>query len=167
VAKTVKKTSKKATAKKKTSKKKTVKKAAAKKKTKKTAKKSPSKKTAKKTTAKKKTVKKVSKKKAAAKKKSAPPKSTRKTKRRKSKLSAKELDHFKDVLLIKRREIIGDVNHMENESLKKSRLDAAGDLSSMPIHMADLATDNYEQEFTLELMDGERKLLRKIDESQH
>jgi len=33
----------------------------------------------------------------------------------------------------------------------------------MPIHMADLGTDNYEQEFALELMDSEIKLLREID----
>lgn len=35
----------------------------------------------------------------------------------------------------------------------------------MPIHMADIGTDNYEQEFALELMDGERKLLREIDDA--
>jgi RNA polymerase-binding protein DksA len=67
------------------------------------------------------------------------------------------------MLLEKRREIVGDVNEMHDEALKKSRLDATGDLSSMPIHMADLGTDNYEQEFALGLMDSERKLLEEID----
>ena len=33
----------------------------------------------------------------------------------------------------------------------------------MPIHMADIGTDNYEQEFTLGLVESERKLLREID----
>lgn len=60
-------------------------------------------------------------------------------------------------------EILRNVTEIEGEALKKSRLDATGDLSSMPIHMADLGTDNYEQEFALGLMDGERKLLREID----
>jgi RNA polymerase-binding protein DksA len=69
------------------------------------------------------------------------------------------------MLLEKRKEIIGDVNEMEDEALKKSRLEAAGDLSSMPIHMADIGTDNYEQEFALGLMDSERRLLREIDDS--
>ena len=68
------------------------------------------------------------------------------------------------MLLEKRAEIIGDVSSMENEALKKSRLDAAGDLSSMPIHMADIGTDNYEQEFALGLLDSERKLLHEINE---
>jgi RNA polymerase-binding protein DksA len=57
------------------------------------------------------------------------------------------------------------VNEFEDETLKKSRLDASGDLSSMPIHMADLATDNYEQEFSLGLMDSEVRLLREIDDA--
>jgi len=67
------------------------------------------------------------------------------------------------MLLEKRRETLASVSEMEQETLKKSRLDASGDLSSMPIHMADIGTDNYEQEFSLGLMDGERKLLLEID----
>ena len=35
----------------------------------------------------------------------------------------------------------------------------------MPIHMADLGSDNYEQDFALELMDSERKILHEIDEA--
>ncbi|OHB57321.1 MAG: hypothetical protein A2173_03130 [Planctomycetes bacterium RBG_13_44_8b] len=59
-------------------------------------------------------------------------------------------------------ELIGDVNSIEDGALKKSRLDASGDLSSMPIHMADIGTDNYDQEFALNLLDSERKILYKI-----
>lgn len=32
----------------------------------------------------------------------------------------------------------------------------------MPIHMADIGTDTYEQEFSLGLMDSERRLVREI-----
>ena len=45
------------------------------------------------------------------------------------------------------------------------RQDAAGDLSSMPIHMADIGTDNYEQEFTLGLIESERALLQEIEDA--
>ena len=86
--------------------------------------------------------------------------STRKKKRGLVNADAK---HFKEILLEKRREILRNVTEFEDEALRKSRLDASGDLSSMPIHMADLGTDNYEQEFALGLMDSERKLLREID----
>lgn len=85
--------------------------------------------------------------------------------KKKNGLSAKEVQAFREKLLVKRREIVGDVNEIEGEALKKSRLDASGDLSSMPIHMADLGTDNYEQEFAIGLMDSERKLLNEIDDA--
>ncbi len=92
-------------------------------------------------------------------------KKTSSTRAKKSRLSAANIEHFKQMLLQKRREIISNVNEMEDEALKKSRMDASGDLSSMPIHMADIGTDNYEQEFALGLMDSERKLLRETDDA--
>jgi len=85
------------------------------------------------------------------------------TRRKKRSLVNSNAKHFKELLMEKRREILRNVTEFEDEALRKSRLDASGDLSSMPIHMADLGTDNYEQEFALGLMDSERKLLREID----
>ncbi len=82
---------------------------------------------------------------------------------KKRRLTSAQTNHLKKMLLEKRKEILVNVNEMEDEALKKSRLDATGDLSSMPIHMADIGTDNYEQEFALGLMDSEIKLLREID----
>lgn len=78
-------------------------------------------------------------------------------------LTAEDIEQFKQMLLDKRKEIVGNVSEMQDEALKKSRLDATGDLSSMPIHMADVGSDTFEQEFALELMDSERKLLEEID----
>jgi len=92
-------------------------------------------------------------------------KKTSATRTKKGRLTAADIEHFEQMLLLKRREIISNVNEMEGETLKKSRLDASGDLSSMPIHMADIGTDNYEQEFALGLMDSERKLLKEIDDA--
>ena len=82
-------------------------------------------------------------------------------KKTKIKLTAAEIKEFKTLLLTKRAEILGSVNAMENESLKKSR----SDLSTMPIHMADVGSDNYELENTLGLMDSERKILEEIDDA--
>lgn len=78
-------------------------------------------------------------------------------------LSGSDIEYFKKLLLEKRGELIGSVSEMQDETLKKSRTDAAGDLSSMPIHMADMGSDTYEQEFALGLMNGERELLKEID----
>ncbi len=101
----------------------------------------------------------------AQKRKKASRKKTSSTRTKKSRLTTADIERFKLMLLEKRREILINVNEIEDEALKKSRLDASGDLSSMPIHMADLGTDNYEQEFALGLMDSERKLLKEIDEA--
>jgi len=92
-------------------------------------------------------------------------KSTSSRRRKKPRLSHADIEHYQQMLLEKRREILRNVNEIEDEALKKSRLDASGDLSSMPIHMADLGTDNYEQEFVLGLMDSERQLLKEIDDA--
>jgi DnaK suppressor protein len=101
----------------------------------------------------------------AQKRKKASGKVTGSTQTDKGRLSPADIEHFRKMLLEKRREIVGSVSEMEDEALKKSRLDAAGDLSSMPIHMADIGTDNFEQEFALGLMDSERKLIREIDDA--
>ena len=127
------------------------------------------KKTAVKKAVKKKVVKKTVVKKAAKKKiaKKTAKKSTRKkvSRTRKSKLTAKEMASFRELLVEKLKEIVGDVQHIESGALKTSRQDSAGDLSSMPIHMADIGSDNYEQEFSLGLMDSERKIVREIHEA--
>jgi DnaK suppressor protein len=137
------------------------------KKVKKTTKKSAVKKAVKKKTVKKTAKKSTAKKKTTSKKKASPKKSVKKkiSRTRKSKLTAKELASFRELLVEKLKEIIGDVNHIESGALKTSRQDSAGDLSSMPIHMADIGSDNYEQEFSLGLMDSERKIVREIYEA--
>ncbi|MEJ5258920.1 MAG: TraR/DksA C4-type zinc finger protein [Anaerohalosphaeraceae bacterium] len=77
-------------------------------------------------------------------------------------LTPEEIEHFRQLLLEKLKEITGDVHWLENQGLHRSRQDSTGDLSNMPIHMADIGTDTYEQEFSLGLMDSERRLVREI-----
>jgi len=73
-------------------------------------------------------------------------------------LTAEEIEEFKNILLAKRREILGSVSSMENDTLHKER----SELSNMPIHMADAGTDNFEIENTIGLMDSEKKILQDI-----
>jgi DnaK suppressor protein len=80
-------------------------------------------------------------------------------------LKKKDLELFRELLLTKRAELVGDVSTLQKQALSENRQEAAGDLSSMPIHMADLGTDNYEKEFTLGLIESQRTLLREIDEA--
>lgn len=78
---------------------------------------------------------------------------------RKTNLKAADLKKYECLLLAKRAEILGNVNHMQDETLKKER----SDLSNVPFHMADAGSDNYELENTLGLMDEEIKILIEID----
>lgn len=92
-------------------------------------------------------------------------KKTEKEQTPKTRLRPADIKRFQQLLLQRRKEILSNVSDIEGEALHKSRLDASGDLSSMPIHMADLGTDNFEQEFSLELMDGERRLLGEVEDA--
>jgi DnaK suppressor protein len=76
-----------------------------------------------------------------------------------------ELVAYKEQLLALRARLRGDVNQMADAALKKSRTEANGDLSSMPIHMADIGSDNFEQEFTLSLMENDGGTLAQIESS--
>ena len=74
-----------------------------------------------------------------------------------------ELNVYKERLLLLRSRLRGDVHAMADSALKQTRSESSGDLSFMPIHMADLGTDNFEQEFTLSLMENEETTLAQID----
>ena len=175
--KTVKKKVAKKTAKKQASKKaagkavkKTVKKAAkkaVKKSVKKTVKKTAVKKAVKKTVKKavKKTVKKQTVKKTASKAAVGVIVKPKKKKKLKTPLTKKQLKEFKEMLLVKRRSLIGDMSGIEGNSLGKNMQESSGDLSNMPTHPADIGSDNFEHEFTLGLLESERALLVEINEA--
>ena len=53
---------------------------------------------------------------------------------------------------------------MAEAALRKSGAEGS-EASSMPIHMADIGSDNFEQEFTLSLMESEEGTLDQIEAS--
>lgn len=76
-----------------------------------------------------------------------------------------EMKPFKIALETMRARLRGDVTTMADAALRKTRSEANGDLSSMPIHMADIGSDAYEQEFTLSLMASEEGTLEQVEEA--
>jgi DnaK suppressor protein len=141
--------------------KKTVKKATTKKAVKKTSAKAPVKKTA--TKSKGLTIRKVARKSTSAIKATPKPKPKPKTtgkKLAKSPLTKTQLKEFKKLLLDKRQDLVGDMNGIHAETFG-----SAGDLSNMPTHPADIGSDNFEQEFTLGLLESERQMLTEINEA--
>ncbi len=78
---------------------------------------------------------------------------------RKTKLPKKDLRYYQGLLLERRRDIVGNLGSMENEALRSN----GGEISHMPIHMADIGSETYEQDFMLGLAEGERTRLKEID----
>ncbi len=82
----------------------------------------------------------------------------------KTRLTDKQLREFREMLLKRRVEIVGDVELLTDEALNRKQGPGASQ-SSMPIHMADLGTDAWEQEFTLGLIASEASRVREIDDA--
>lgn len=78
-------------------------------------------------------------------------------------MDKKDLKDFKELLMKKKADLAKGIEHIANDALKTSQRDAAGDLSAYSLHMADMATDNYDREFALNLADNEQKIVHRID----
>ena len=81
------------------------------------------------------------------------------------KMSAKELSLFKKILLRVKEDITDQVKQISENTLKKSQRDASGDISGYTLHMADVATDTYDREFSLDLAANERERLYEIEDA--
>jgi DnaK suppressor protein len=73
-----------------------------------------------------------------------------------------EMSAFKEKLHLLRARLRGDVNAMAEVALRKSGIEGS-ESNAMPIHMAELGSDNFEQEFTLGLMEADEGTLGSID----
>ncbi len=80
-------------------------------------------------------------------------------------MKAADLKVFKVALEAMRARLRGDVATMADAALRKTRSESSGDLSSMPIHMADIGSDAYEQDFTLSLMATEEGTLDLVQQA--
>jgi RNA polymerase-binding protein DksA len=83
----------------------------------------------------------------------------------KKKFNKKELEYFKKLILKIKEKILDEIKHISEDTLKKSQKDAAGDISGYTYHMADVATDTYDREFSLGLASNERRSLYELDDA--
>lgn len=87
------------------------------------------------------------------------------TKKVKGKLSKKELHDFRKLILQLKEKILDEIKHISEDTLKKTQKDAAGDISGYTYHMADVASDTYDREFSLGLASNERQSLYELDDA--
>jgi DnaK suppressor protein len=80
-------------------------------------------------------------------------------------LKTDELELFRETLQGLRARLRGDLDQMTDEALRRDNNGGTGNLSNVPLHMADLGTDNYDQEFTLGLIENEQSTLELVNEA--
>jgi len=83
----------------------------------------------------------------------------------KKKLTKTELKDFKKLILKKKEAMFDELQHITDDTLKQSQKDASGDISGYTYHMADVATDNYDREFSLGLASNERRAVYELDDA--
>jgi len=91
------------------------------------------------------------------------PKFTAKPKMKK--MPKSELKFYRALLVKEREKVGGGLSHIADTTLNKSQREASGDLSGYSYHMADMASDDYERDFSLGRATDEQKILYAIDEA--
>jgi RNA polymerase-binding protein DksA len=76
-----------------------------------------------------------------------------------------ELKKYRELLVKMRTQVGGDLSHITENTLNKSARDASGDLSGYSYHMADMASDDYERDFSLGRATDEQRRLYSIEEA--
>ena len=76
-----------------------------------------------------------------------------------------ELEIFRKALDSLRARLRGDLDQMTDEALRRSQPESSGNLSNVPLHMADVGTENYDQEFTLGLIENEQTTLEQVQDA--
>ena len=85
--------------------------------------------------------------------------STKQLRRAKSRLKPEDVEIFRTLLIDKRRRVLSALESMETEALRSE----GSESSSMPIHMADVGSDAYEQDLKLGISASERERITEID----
>ncbi|MDD4894025.1 MAG: TraR/DksA family transcriptional regulator [Candidatus Omnitrophica bacterium] len=82
-----------------------------------------------------------------------------------NKFTKKELEYFKKLILKMKDKILAEIKHISEDTLKKSQKDASGDISGYTYHMADVASDTYDREFSMGIASDERQSLYELDDA--
>lgn len=75
------------------------------------------------------------------------------------KLSSQDFEEFRKILLHLRGEVTGDISHLEQDAFAVDGEKASVD------NPADIGSENFSQEFSLELLQRDEKTLTEIDEA--
>ncbi len=79
-------------------------------------------------------------------------------------MTKQELLKYKKLLMRVREGVAGDISHIAKENLK-SQKESSGDLSGYSLHMADMASDSYDRELSLNIAGEVQEIVYEIDDA--
>lgn len=84
--------------------------------------------------------------------------------RNKKALNRKAILYYQSLLEEIKEKVVNEIKQIANDTASPQK-DAAGDVSGHALHMADVATDMYDREFSLGLASNDRELLQKVGQA--
>jgi len=76
-----------------------------------------------------------------------------------------DINDFRQRLLALKRRLGGDLDQLEEETLRPVGGESSGGLSDVPLHPADIGTDNFDVELDLDLLENEAQLLVEVEDA--
>ena len=80
-------------------------------------------------------------------------------------MTTAEIEHFRRRLIALKKRVGGDLSELEEEALRPVGGESAGNLSDVPVHPADLGTENFDEELDLALVENQEQLLADINDA--
>ena len=77
----------------------------------------------------------------------------------------KEKEKYRKLLSSLKERTMSEMKHIEENTLSASQREASGDLSGFTYHMADMASDAYDRDFSLNLATKEQRILYEIEDA--
>jgi DnaK suppressor protein len=78
-------------------------------------------------------------------------------------LTKEQLEYFKEKLLAEKQKVLEEMGELQQDNLKQSISDAAGENSRYSYHLGDVASLSYGREFSMGLAERQQKYLEQID----
>jgi RNA polymerase-binding transcription factor DksA len=76
-----------------------------------------------------------------------------------------QLEKYRDKLLALGHRLERDATDVAHEALRQTGGEASGSLSNAPMHLADLGTDNFEQEISIGLLENEGMIREQVSDA--
>ena|SRR5436190_12887953 len=77
-------------------------------------------------------------------------------------MTKSEIDHYRQHLLDLSKRLKSDMKGLSHEALRGTAGDQAGNLSKLPLHIADLGSDSYDQELAISLLENDNQIAEDI-----